>query len=420
MSEYRKYIIFKTVDLPEEEKYHGLSKDSEYRHLYTLDSLGFPSGTVEMTEEEKELVESLPQVREVLPDQTVTVPTPVEAEDVGEEGLAALDQIRATQAHEKGFRGEGIKVAVLDTGLDKTHAETTFKDRLVATATFVGDGTWHDRQSGHGTWCCGAVAAPQYGVAPKSLLLVGKVLGDNGSGSTSGIIEGIGWAVRNGAKVISMSLGGDGNPNDAMSRAVDGARAKGVITVAAAGNDQRGTTALTADTHTPGAAPKAMTSAALNVSDELAPFSSWGKCVDIAGPGWNIAGLGLNGTTGRSMSGTSMSTPHNAGGVVLCVQKKDDPTAIEQAVYSTARKLNYEAIKTGHGVMNVSAALDALGGTTPPPPAGYFPNLSRVGLSTLNRERGALLEKECILFVQPTPADAKRDVGHYIPKALGR
>ncbi len=422
MSEYKKYIIIKKVDLPDEQKYHGLSKDAEYKHLYTLDSLGFPSGAVELTDEEKDLVERLPQVAEVLPDEDVTLPTPIESDDVNEEGVRALDQIRATEAHQKGFRGEGVIISILDTGLDQRHAETTVKDNFVEARSFVGDGTWHDRSSGHGTWCIGAVCSPQYGVAPKAKLLVGKVLGDNGSGSTSGIIQGIAWSVERGAKVISMSLGGSGGPNDAMSRAVDAARERGVITVAAAGNDQRGTNALTADVHSPGAARTAMTSAALNTADQLAPFSSWGKCVDIAGPGWNIEGLGLNGATGRFMSGTSMSTPHNAGGVALGFQKNPDATKVEVAIYTTARKLDYDPVKIGHGVMDINAAIDALAGSpvpepappapepTPPtnPPERYFPDLPRVPVYRF--ARGAD-DKECVITKR------QAEVGHFEPKA---
>lgn len=416
MSEYTKYIIVKKVDLPDEQKYHGLSKDAEYEHLYTLDSLGFPSGVVEMTEEEKAEVEQLPQVDKVYEDVERSIPTPIES-DATEDATKALDQIRATQAHQKGFTGKGVRIAVLDTGLDQRHAETTFAGRIGAAASFVGDGTWYDRKSGHGTWCCGAVGSPQYGVAPDCIIIVGKVLGDNGSGSTSGIIRGIAWAVDNGAKVLSMSLGGSGSPDDPMSRAVDAARAKGVITVAAAGNEQRGTTAFTADRHSPGNARTSMTSAALNVSDQLADFSSWGNCLDIAGPGWNIPGLGLNGTVGRSMSGTSMSTPHNAGGVALCYEKSKDDVAIEKAVYSTVRKINYEAYKVGHGVMNVDAALTALSGGTKPPDEGYHPDLVRTGLSTFNRKRGNLLTTEQVLYIQPKASDPKTDIGRFIPKA---
>src|SRR5262249_54153195 len=153
------------------------------------------------------------------------------------------------------------------------------------------------------TWCAGCVAAAangtgMIGVAPESKLLVVKVLGDSGSGSTSGINAGIDWAIAQGADVISMSLGGP-SPDAASRAAVGRAVAAGVIVVAAAGNDGPG-----ADTvGYPGGYPEVIACGALDSNLTVASFSSRGPQVYICGPGVNCRSC-YPGSRFATMSGT--------------------------------------------------------------------------------------------------------------------
>lgn len=143
------------------------------------------------------------------------------------------------------YSGAGIRVAVLDTGIDTGHPD--FTGRAMVTESFI-DGEGVQDGNGHGTHCAGTVAGPdvpagggrRYGVAPDAALIIGKVLGDNGSGTSGGVLEGMNWAIEQGAHVISMSLGSDVAIGQSYLRyyeaAASAALAAGSMVVAAAGN----------------------------------------------------------------------------------------------------------------------------------------------------------------------------------------
>ena len=134
-------------------------------------------------------------------------------------------------------RGSGIRVAVLDTGVDADHPDLV--NAIEATQDFTGDGV--EDVHGHGTHCAGIIAARRnnvgfVGVAPECQLLIAKVLGNNGSGSNSDIASGVNWAVDSGADIISMSLGGP-NSDGSLFRAIHRALMENKIVVCAAGNE---------------------------------------------------------------------------------------------------------------------------------------------------------------------------------------
>ncbi|MBI4035752.1 S8 family serine peptidase [Candidatus Daviesbacteria bacterium] len=207
----------------------------------------------------------------------------------------------------------GVKVAILDTGIDQDHEDLSSK---ITTQRNFTDSSTIDDLYGHGTHVGGIVAAVtdnNIGVAggcPDCQLMNGKVLNDSGSGAYSWIANGITWATDNGAKVINMSLGGSVR-STTLERAVNYAWDRNVVVVAAAGNS-----ANRSKTY-PAAYTNAIAVAATNNKDQKAAFSSYGaKWVDVAAPGENIFSTfpnhsyKINKSLGYDFgSGTSMATP---------------------------------------------------------------------------------------------------------------
>ncbi|MFY1669971.1 S8 family serine peptidase [Plantactinospora sp. WMMB334] len=267
----------------------------------------------------------------------------------------SVAQIGAPAAWQAGLDGTGVKVAVLDTGVDQSHPDLVGKVALARNFTGSPETTDHH---GHGTHVAATVAGTgaasggiRRGVAPGAALLAGKVLDDQGSGYDSWIIAGMEWAAEQGAAVVNMSLGGgptDGT--DPLSEAVDRITADtGTLFVVAAGNE-----GADYSVGTPGAAPSALTVGAVDRDESLADFSSRGPRLgdeglkpEITAPGVGIVAARATGTTmGRPVddhytaaSGTSMATPHVAGAAALLAQAHPGWTAarLKDALVSTAR-----------------------------------------------------------------------------------
>ncbi|MFJ8106483.1 S8 family peptidase [Streptomyces sp. NPDC096132] len=270
----------------------------------------------------------------------------------------SVPQIGAPEVWRAGYDGTGVKVAVLDTGVDLGHPDLAGK--IAESQTFVPDESVQDG-FGHGTHVAstivgsGAASDGRFkGVAPGAELLVGKVLDNTGSGQASWIIAGMEWAAHSGAKIVSMSLGGTASgPSDVLSETVDELSAStGTLFVIASGN--AGPREQTVGT--PGIADSALTVGAVDKSDKLASFSSRGPRLgdsavkpEITAPGVNITaaravGTSMPGSTPVDdyytvASGTSMATPHVAGTAALVVQAHPDWTGqqIKQALASTAK-----------------------------------------------------------------------------------
>ncbi|MFI6757528.1 S8 family serine peptidase [Micromonospora sp. NPDC050417] len=283
-------------------------------------------------------------------------------------------QIGAPAAWAAGGTGAGVRVAVLDSGLDPSHPDLV--DRVVASRSFIRGEEVIDR-NGHGTHTASTVAGTgaasggkERGVAPGADLLVGKVLDDNGSGPMSGLIAGMEWAaLTEHAKVISMSLGFNGwhTQDDPVSQAVNQLSLEtGALFVIAAGNNGPGPYSLNA----PGTADAALTVGAVDSSDRLAEFSSVGPRMndgalkpDITAPGVDVLAARsqyMNWGEGyyRVDSGTSMAAPHVAGAAVLLAQKHPEWSGqqIKDALMSTSvRTPDYSPYQAGAGRLNVAA-----------------------------------------------------------------
>ena len=232
-------------------------------------------------------------------------------------------------------RGEGVKVVVIDTGLDMTHPDLAGNIKGGWNA-IKKSGDFND-DHGHGTHCGGNIAALDndigiVGVAPKADLYGVKVLDANGSGSFDDVIAGMQWAVDNHMEVASMSLGAD-QGNQALADMVAAMKKGGVTLIAAAGNSG-GAVGF------PGGYPEAIAVAALDQNDQLADFSSRGPQVAVIAPGVNVYSLSKNGGY-DTMSGTSMATPHVAGLAVLYLSthKGATPDQVRAALSAASTQL---------------------------------------------------------------------------------
>lgn len=219
-------------------------------------------------------------------------------------------------------RGADVKVAVIDTGIDKTHPDLT--DNIAGGVNFVQSGrgaratvdpaAWND-DNGHGTHVSGTIAGADntigvVGVAPQANIYGVKVLNSAGSGYVSDIISGIEWSIVNNMQVINMSLGMSSHIQ-ALQDAVDAAENAGIISVVAAGNSGDGNTS-TNNVGYPAKYSSTVAVAATDSADRIATFSSDGEEVDIAAPGVGVYSTTKGGGY-STLNGTSMATPHVTG-----------------------------------------------------------------------------------------------------------
>jgi subtilisin len=300
---------------------------------------------------------------EIAPGEVVIL---AEAGDVPDWGHATINVADAWKV----TKGKGATVAVLDTGVDHNHRD--LKLQIKASKDFTGSRSGDADVQGHSTHCCGIIAAAEngvgmVGVAPECTLLVGKVLGDNGSGLSSWIAAGIDWSVEQGADVISMSLGSP-TEDARIKAAVDRAVAKGVIVIAAAGNEgpREGTVGF------PGGSAGVVCVAAVDSNEKTASFSSRGRQVVVAAPGVNIRSC-YPGDRFATMSGTSMATPYVAGCAALYVSRckalgiKPTPADFADRLSKASKDLAPTGRDTGTGFGLVQPAKLLPAGEAPKP-----------------------------------------------------
>jgi len=262
--------------------------------------------------------------------------------------------------------GRGVRLAVLDTGFDFGHPD--FGGRTVEGRSFIAGEEAQDGH-GHGTHTIGTACGPRvptdpprYGVAFDAEIYAGKVLSNRGSGADEGILAGIEWALSNGCRIVSMSLGSPTAPGEPYSpvfeRAARRALAQGTAIIAAAGNESEREAGIVAPVGHPANCPSISAVAALDSALEVAAFSNGGSApqggqVDFAGPGVAVHSSWPMPTRYRTLSGTSMATPHAAGIAALLAEANPDATATELVglLSQTARRLPLASTDVGAGLV---------------------------------------------------------------------
>jgi subtilisin len=294
-----------------------------------------------------------------------------EAAAAAEALVAAIDESQATWGLQVTKvvnccrTGKGIRVAVLDTGFDLQHPD--FAGRSITTQSFIAGQEVQDGH-GHGTHCIGTALGakcpgvqPRYGVAHEAEIFAGKVLSNAGSGSDTGILAGIEWALQNKCAVISMSLGAATQPNQPFSqvfeRVARRAQEQGTLIIAAAGNESGRPASIKPVGH-PANCPSIMAVAAMDVQGAIARFSNRGLNpdggqVDIAGPGVDVHSSWPLPTRYRRISGTSMATPHVAG--IAALYAEADATArgaaLGRLLTGRAQRLTLASEDVGAGMV---------------------------------------------------------------------
>ncbi|MEX2120999.1 MAG: S8 family peptidase [Pirellulales bacterium] len=282
----------------------------------------------------------------------------------------------------KQSRGSGIRVAVLDTGIDDVHPD--LRDVVVEARDFSSSPVGWQDHVGHGTHVAGVVAARQndvgvVGICPGLTengggLLVGKVLADNGAGLESWVAAGIAWAIEAKADIISMSLGSR-SPGLEMHAAIGRAVREGIFVICAAGNN-----GMDNSVDYPGRYSETIAVAAVDRHGRVAPFSSRGEQVDIAAPGQDVLST-YPGSRYAKLSGTSMATPFVTAVVALMLSKhrqqggKTPINTVEQLREHLARTADDAGSPGkdpayGYGLINPGRMLAGLSPPEPPVWAG--------------------------------------------------
>jgi subtilisin family serine protease len=288
-----------------------------------------------------------------------------------------VKRIQAGDVHQTGNLGTGVKLAVIDTGIDYAHPELT--PRYAGGYDFVNNDNDPKDDNGHGTHVAGTAAALRngagvVGAAPEAALYGLKVLDSGGSGSWSDIIAALQWAGNHGVQITNNSYGSSGNPGTLVKAAFDNTYAGGMLHIAAAGNNGNPPGNKESVIY-PAKWDSVVAVAATNQDDQRASWSSTGPELELAAPGVGIRSTWLNGGY-RDASGTSMASPHVAGTAALVISAGITDTngngrindEVRQVLNDTAEDLGSAGRDNqyGFGLVNAAAAVGVL---TPPAPA---------------------------------------------------
>lgn len=277
-------------------------------------------------------------------------PAQPEEEEEGVQVLGVTWGLKACKVPPSVRSGAGIKVAILDTGMDLGHPD--FAGRPIVSQSFVGQPV--QDLHGHGTHVTGtatgpkapAGTTPRYGIGFRASIFIGKVLTNSGTGSQAGILAGMNWAIANRCTVINMSLGGPGGPHPAYTAAGQSALNNGCLIIAAAGNSGPGPTIAPANS------PTIMSVASLDPNLTPSSFSCRGK-IEIAAPGRDVVSSWPRPTRYKTISGTSMACPHVVGCGALWAETSPTLRGMNlwNKLRATVKPLPFPVTQVGRGLV---------------------------------------------------------------------
>lgn len=283
-------------------------------------------------------------------------------------GIDRIDQRSGTNGqYSFATDGAGVDVYIVDTGLNASHTE--FANRVKqGYSVFTNDANTAD-ENGHGTHVAGTAAGATLGVAPAASIVPVKVLDASGSGTLSGVIAGIEWAIEHHTAtpaVMNMSLGT--SKSDSLNTAIDRAFLDGITVVVAAGNSNMNA----CDVSPASNVASALTVGATTTTDARALYSNFGECLDLFAPGNGITSAWHTSTTAtQTISGTSMASPHVAGLAARYLSAA--PTAVPMQVMAAIKADATTGVVSSAGTMSPNLLAFGDPTLTPLPPALMTP-----------------------------------------------
>lgn len=269
-----------------------------------------------------------------------------------------LPMIRTVEGWNISTGSEKVLIAVIDSGVDLDHPDLAH--RLTEGYNAVDKDSPPNDDNGHGTHVAGIIASETNnregvaGITWHNKIIPVKVIGTEGYGTSFDVADGVRWAADHGADIINMSLG-NYQHSDVMKEAVNYAYKKGVVIIAATGNDN------TDQPSFPAAYPEVLSVSAINGQRSRAEFSNYGAYVDVVAPGVSIPST-YPGQQYAALSGTSMAAPHVAAlaGLIISLNPDMSNKEIIQVIRETAVDLGEPGtdIYYGKGLINIEAALE--------------------------------------------------------------
>ncbi|MEM7173844.1 MAG: S8 family serine peptidase [Bacteroidota bacterium] len=336
--------------------------------IQSADALIYDNYRIALIGGEKEqmaLVKNLNFKGRLVPEKIVSIPEDRPSllpYDIAQKFTWGIESIQALASQ---YEGKGVKIAVLDTGIDAAHPH--FKNRTIISQSFVPGESPQDGQ-GHGTHCIGTAGGGKndkgvrYGVASESELYSFKVLSNRGCGAQSWILEGLEAADQQEVDVVSLSLGSDVSVGEAYDPIYERAfnRIK-AIAVVAAGNESRRSRGLISPVGSPANCPSVLAIGAIDIHMKIAEFScgsiNENQSVALSAPGVNVysswpTALG-DGSGTKTISGTSMATPHVAGVVAQYIEAYPEASKeeIKKKLLQSAKKLSLPKSDMGAGLV---------------------------------------------------------------------